>query len=72
VGSLGYGANGVLGTTILMMGANARVADCLPLVGAILYGIIGTKRGTMGVIVLDLNTMLVSPAFKVFPTQRDI
>jgi hypothetical protein len=64
MGPLSYGANGTLGDTILMMGANARVADHMPLVGAILHEMLGAKWEIIGVVVLDINAMLASPVFK--------
>jgi hypothetical protein len=63
-GPLGNGANGAFGDTILVMGADAGVADGLALVGAILHKIVGTKRGVVGMIIFNINAVLERPTFE--------
>jgi hypothetical protein len=63
-GPLSNGSNGAFGYPILMMGADARIAERLTLIGTVLYKMLGTGREVVHVIVFDVDAMLIGPSFK--------
>jgi hypothetical protein len=61
---LSYSSNGAFGHAILMVCANTRVGEFLTLVRAILYKMLRSKGGIVGVVFPNRDAMFASPAFE--------